>query len=389
MPCHRYSQKVTGARSGRGPQSVAPRAQSGAALIVALLVFALCTALAVAMESEFNRFYQRAANILVAEQANAYLRGAEALATMALQADYDMEDQDSPRDDLLIPLEPWAQVPPTPYPLDEGGWMTGCLRDLQGRFNLNALATRVEQQEGDSGSQTDKPRFTPAQAQFIRLLQALGEPQLSVQEASVITEAVTDWLDADTVPAFDGAEDDYYFGQTPGYRAGNRAMASVSELRAVAGITPELYWALEPWVTVWPQQPAKLNIHTAGTMVLRSINADDDLSPLSVADGVALFEQQRSPGPGFADMDAFFDTAVLAGKREQMVETEQLLGESSSYFLLSAEVEVADRRMRLYSVLQRSGRQVMALARGNSIMDNSLENRGDKDQCKIPPSLDW
>ena len=33
-----------------------PRAQGGAALIVALLVFALCTALVVAMELEFNRF---------------------------------------------------------------------------------------------------------------------------------------------------------------------------------------------------------------------------------------------------------------------------------------------------------------------------------------------
>ena len=267
--------------------------------------------------------------------------------------------------------------------------MAGCLRDLQGRFNLNALAARVERQGDEGGSETDKPRFTPAQAQFIRLLQALGEPQLSEQEARLITEAVTDWLDADLEPAFDGAEDDYYFGQTPGYRTANRAMASVSELRAVAGVTPELYRALEPWVTVWPEQPATLNIHTAGSMVLRSINVDDDLSPLSVADGEALQAQQRPPGPGFVDMDDFFASAVLAGKQEQMERIKPLLGESSSYFLLSAEVEVADRRMRLYSVLQRSGRQVAALARGSGIMDNSLENRGDEDSCKIAPSLDW
>jgi general secretion pathway protein K len=370
-------------RSSASP--AAPGSQSGAALIVALLVFALCTALVVAMESEFNRFYQRGANILLAEQAYAYLRGAEELATLALLADYDAEDRDNPRDDLL---EIWAQPPP-PYALDEGGWMAGCLRDLQGRFNLNALAARVGRQDDESGTQADKPRFTPAQAQFIRLLQALGEPQLSEQEARLITEAVTDWLDADLEPAFDGAEDDYYFGQTPGYRAANRAMASVSELRAVAGVTPELYRALEPWVTVWPQQPATLNIHTAGSMVLRSINVDDDLSPLSVADGEALQAQQRPPGPGFVDMDDFFDSAVLAGKQEQMERIKPLLGESSSYFLLSAEVEVADRRMRLYSVLQRSGRQVAALARGSGIMDNSLENRGDEDSCKIAPSLDW
>ena len=385
MPCHRYSKELPGRIGRRKAQALAPGTQSGAALIVALLVFALCTALVVAMESEFNRFYQRGANILLAEQANAYLRGAEELATLALLADYDAEDRDNPRDDLI---ETWAQTPP-PYALDEGGWMAGCLRDLQGRFNLNALAARVARQDDGGGDQTDKPRFTPAQAQFIRLLQALGEPQLGEQEARLITEAVTDWLDADSEPAFDGAEDDYYFGQTPGYRAANRAMASVSELRAVAGVTPELYRALEPWVTVWPQQPATLNIHTAGTMVLRSINVDDDLSPLSVADGEALLAQQRPPGPGFADMDDFFASAVFASKQEQMERIKPLLGESSSTFLLSAEVEVADRRMRLYSVLQRSGRQVSALARGSGIMDNSLENRGDEDSCKIAPSLDW
>jgi len=385
MPCRLCSVNSAGVLARPGPQFIAPGAQSGAALIVALLVFALCTALVVAMESEFNRFYQRTANILLAEQANAYLRGAEELAILALLADYDAQDRDNPRDDLL---ETWAQTPP-PYALDEGGWMAGCLRDLQGRFNLNALAARVQQPDDDSGAQTDKPRFTPAQAQFIRLLQALGEPRLSEPEARLITEAVTDWLDADIEPAFDGAEDDYYFGQTPAYRAANRAMASVSELRAVAGVTPQLYRALEPWVTVWPQRPSTLNIHTAPAMVLRSINVDDDLSPLSVADGEALEAQQRPPGPGFADMDDFLNSPVLASKREQMEQIKPLLGESSSYFLLSAEVEVADRRMRLYSVLERSGRQVGALARGSGIMDNSLANRGEEDSCKIAPSLDW
>jgi general secretion pathway protein K len=40
-----------------------------------------------------------------------------------------------------------------------------------------------------------------------------------------------------------------------------------------------------------------------------------------------------------------------------------LLGERSSWFLLEAEVEVADRRMRLYSILERRKRRVEAVAR--------------------------
>jgi general secretion pathway protein K len=358
------------------------QSQGGAALIAALLVFALCTALVVAMELEFSRLYQRVANILLAEQATAYLRGAEDLATLALLADYDADQtREKPRDDLL---ELWAQTP-APYALDEGGWMAGCLRDLQGRFNLNALAQSVTPAEGEQPGTA--PRFTPAQSQFIRLLQTFEEPRLSEQEAIAITRAVTDWLDRDIEPALEGAEDDYYFGLTPGYRTANRPMASVSELRAIANITPEIYRALEPLVSVWPQQPEPLNIHTASAGVLRSINADDHLNPLGAAEGQALVEQRQ--GAGFADIEDFLDSPVFAGKKEQMERVKTLLGESTGYFLLSAEVEVADRRMRLYSVLQRQGRQVSALARAGGSLDDRRKKPGEFDTCTIAPSLDW
>jgi general secretion pathway protein K len=329
------------------------RRQQGAALIVAMLVFALATALVVAMKSEFNRFYQRSANVLLEEQAQAYLRGGEDLAGMVLLADYDEDKIEGlARDDLE---ELWAQ-PPTPYALDDIGWMRGSLEDLQGRFNLNALAERMEQGPG-------KDRFTLAQEQFIRLLQALGEPEVSEQEAIMITESVSDWLDADPNPSPDGAEDDYYYGRTPAYRAANRPMSSVSELRAVATMTPELYQALSPWVTVWPETPATLNIHTAPAMVLRSINTDKDLSPLSEAEGESLAQFREDTG--FQDKNDFLANPVFEGKREKMTGIMKLLGENTSYFLLQAEVEVAGRNMRLYSVLDRSNRTIGAIARAN------------------------
>ena len=108
--------------------------QRGAALVVAMLVFAMCTALIVAMKSDFTRLYQRSANIFLAEQAYAYLRGAEELAGIALRVDYDQDQQqEQPQDDLQ---EIWAQ-PTTPYALDEGGWLLGSLEDLQGRFTCS------------------------------------------------------------------------------------------------------------------------------------------------------------------------------------------------------------------------------------------------------------
>lgn len=321
-------------------------------MIVAMLVFALAASLVVAMKSEFNRFFERTANILLAEQAQAYLRGAEDLAAMALIRDYDKDKAEGQeRDDLS---EDWARPPP-PFALDGIGWMKGELRDLQGRFNLNALVeSGVPKGEGRAIGR----RFTSAQEQFIRLLQALGDAAVSEQEAKAITESISDWLDADSEPLQDGAEENFYYGLTPAYRAANRSMTSVSELRAVANVTPEIYQALLPWVTVLPDAATTLNIHTAEPTLLRSINADGDLTPLSEADGESLGEAL------FQDKNEFLASPVFAGKQERMVEIKKRLGVESDYFLLEAQVEVAGREMRLYSVLHRQNRTIKAIARG-------------------------
>lgn len=329
--------------------------ERGAAMVLALLVFAISAALIVAMSRDFNRTYQQGSNIFLAAQSEAYLRGAEGLASLALIADADADRRaDLRRDDLS---EIWAQEA-SPYPLDEGGWLTGSLEDLQGRFNLNRLVGRVEQTEAQpAGPQ----RLTPEQAQFVRLLLAVTEGELGETQAVSITRAIGDWLDADSNLRPDGAEDDAYLGLTPAYRAANRPMASVSELRAVAGVDDELFRALAPWVTVWPEVPAALNIHTAPAMVLRSLAEDDSLVPLSAADGEALVAFREESG--FADLDAFLAHPVFADRAADMAQTRTLLGETSDYFLLSAGVEVADRNTRLYSVLERRNRQVNVLQR--------------------------
>lgn len=327
----------------------APARQRGAALVLAMLVFALSAALVVAMRDDFQRFYQRNANLLIAEQADAYLRGAEELAAVVLRRDHDLDQENGRRDTLV---EDWASPSP-PYALEDGGWMRGALQDLQGRFNLNHLAVRPEQEAAG------ERRFTAAQRQFIRLLQALEEPALSQYEAEIVTESIADWLDGDSHAVANGAEDDYYAGLTPAYRAANRPMASVSELRAVANVTPELYAALAPLVTVWPADPQPLNINTAPAILLRSINDDELFTPLSEDEAESLVAF-REPA-GFADKTEFLEQPVFQGKN--MNEIAALLDDQSSYFLLIAETEVAGRNTRLYSVLQRQNRRVTALAR--------------------------
>jgi general secretion pathway protein K len=327
------------------------RGQRGAALVIAMLVFALCTALIVAMKNEFTLFYQRGSNTFVAEQAYAYLRGAEDLASMALLLDYDQDQElEQPRDDLE---ELWAQ-PAMPYTLDEGGWLQGKLEDLQGRINLNALQSPPNE-DGKAA------QYTAVQQQFIRLLQALPDVAVEEFQAKRITQSISDWLDGDSIAAAEGAEDDFYFSQTPAYRAANQPMGSVSELRAVANVSPELFLALAPWVSALPSSISSMNIHTAPAMLLRTINEEGNLEPLSEEQAESLVAYRTETG--FTDLEEFLEQPAFNGKDLGALRGQ--LTESSDYFLLSAEAEVADRRMQLYSVLERRGRAVNTLVRAS------------------------
>ncbi|MFK7829227.1 MAG: type II secretion system minor pseudopilin GspK [Congregibacter sp.] len=343
--------------SCRRPHS--PNSQRGMALVVALLVFAICASLMVALQSDFDISYRRAANSFVTEQSWEYLLGAEDLARLVLQLDHDADlARDGPsRDDLS---EIWAQAR-DPYPLDDGAWMSGELEDLQGRFNLNNLAEQPGDGEGVS-------RYSLQQRAFIRLLQALETVQIDQIEAITIMESIADWVDPDDEPRLNGAESSYYVSLTPSYRPSNRAMLSISELRAVANVRSDVYRALRPLVTVWPQAGSLINLHTARVPVLRALNGDDSLQPLSLDDGLAL-ERQRLE-LGFADKQDFLDSPVLANASPEAIAG--LITESSSFFLLRSLVEFADRQQRLYSVMQRQDRQINVLQRSNVGLIDSL-----------------
>ena len=368
----------------------ASRSQRGAALIIAMLVFALSATLLVALQREFSLALQRGTNQLFSEQAWAYLIGAEELAKLALQADHLLDARSATAADHLGEL--WAQ-PATPYPLDAGGWMTGQLTDLQGRINLNMLVSDPVTQsppsggEGvsDGGSESasagvesepvsqsrqqnesvgqvsgdEAGRWTPTQKLLIRLLQALNEASLPLDEAMALTEAISDFIDPDTNRRRDGAEaNEYRYADFP-YLPANRALASVSELRSVRGMTPEIYEALAPLVTVWPERNTRLNILTAPLPVLRTLNADDQWAPLPVIDAERWVESRREGG--IAQVADLLADPILAGRPS--AELQSLLDIRSDWFLLDASVELLDRQRHLFTVLHRETDMAVAVFR--------------------------
>ena len=352
--------------------------QAGAALVVAMLVFALVAALLVGLQRDFTLTLQRGTHQLFSEQAWAYLMGAEDLAKLALREDRRVDAQsDTPSDHLG---ELWAQ-PGKPYPLEAGGWMSGRIEDLQGRINLNLLATtrtassedgsgQVSMDEaqgaglgaaGQTGSSINDPvaRWTPAQKLLIRLLQSLGDNALSLEEAMVLTDAITDFIDHDADRRLNGAEvDEYRYLDFP-YLPANRPLASVSELRAVRGMTLPVYESLAPLVTVWPEESGRLNILTSPLTVLRSLNGDDQLAPLPETEAERLDALRR--GGNITRVEDLLGDPAFEG--QELTELESLLDINSDWFLLEATVELVKRERHLFSVLQRSPEGAVAVFR--------------------------
>jgi general secretion pathway protein K len=288
------------------------RSQRGIAAIVAILIVAIGTMIAVNLVWQGKLDQRRAEAALAADQGLLYVQGAEAWAADILRQDL----VDSPEADHLG--EEWAiELPPLPV---DGGAIQGRLEDLQGRFNLNNLVAR------------DGTENQLARKEFERLL-AL------VEVDPALAGAVVDWLDPDTDLRFPtGGEDVVYSSSDPPYRTANSMITSVSELLAISGIDRESYARLAPYLAALPQG-TKLNVNTASEVLLASLSDNIDIGTAE-----SLVEQRA--GAEFLDIDDTF-----AGLVEPDVL--QTIDGVSEHFLLTATVTLGTNQLTMRSVLQR------------------------------------
>lgn len=90
-----------------------------------------------------------------------------------------------------------------------------------------------------------------------------------------IADSILDWRDEDPFPHFLGAEDFYYRGLEPPYRAKNAPLEVLEELLWVRGMTNEIFQAIEPFVTVYTD--GKVNLNTAPREVLMALGMGEGL----------------------------------------------------------------------------------------------------------------
>ena len=285
------------------------RNERGAALLTVLLLVAVIAVIAANALERLRLATRLGANAIGIEQARSFAEAAEVLAVSRVST---LLSQNPGRVTLA---GGWSDAP-VPLPLP-GGTAVARVVDGGNCFNLNSLVTPLV-----PGVYATNPA---ARVQFARLQRLVGVP---AQVAEQVAAGAADWIDTDADQQPGGAEDGAYTGQDPGYRTAGTLMTDPSELRAVAGVTPDVYAQLRPWICTLPAvtaSPINLNTLTPEQAPLAAMLAPDTIG-VQQAQGALL----RRPAQGFASAAAFW---ALAGGGEGG-------GVTSTWFRLRVDVAV-------------------------------------------------
>ncbi|WP_158262709.1 type II secretion system minor pseudopilin GspK [Photobacterium sanctipauli] len=332
--------------------------QRGVALIVVLLLLALMTLLAVQMSERLHLSFYRAENQLQNQQAFWFAQGMEELGKVAIKQGIDDSD-------TVNLSQAWATQGQR-YPLD-GGEAVGNILDRQACFNINALSGLQPLTD-----RTNKPYL-------VKVLQAtLEEAGVESYDAEVVADSSWEYVDPDeAVHAPFGAGDSTYEGFRPPYLPPRDWMVDISELRAVNGVSADIFNRVKYLVCAIPTNTLAVNVntlyeHQAALLV-------GLFTPrLSLSDAQRIINER--PYDGWDSVDDFLAESALGGVDADVKEQAKAhLAVSSDYFQLDTEVLVDRSRVRLVSLLKRDGENKVTVVRrryggiSERISDNQTE----------------
>jgi len=291
----------------------AARTQRGIALVTAVMIVAIAAAIAVQIAFAHQIWTRQMENIFDRGATDWLRRGALHWASTALVED---AAQGNTVDHLG---ERWAMgLPILPV---EGGTIRVSIEDGQARFNLNNLVRNNV--------------ASPADLEVLRrLLEALRvDPSLRY--------ALLDWIDPDSNAGPGGAEDIDYLNGSPPYRAANRPLASVEELRLVRGFDAKTVAMLAQYVTVLPVASTLVNVNTASPVLLSAL-----VPGLDVASAQRIAEDRRDKP--FRDLPAFASRLPPGVPLPSGVASVR-----SDYFLVTLDTSIGRHERRSEALLQR------------------------------------
>ncbi|WP_304559710.1 type II secretion system minor pseudopilin GspK [Sphingomonas immobilis] len=306
--------------------------ERGAALLTVLLLVAVIAVLAATALERLRIATKIGGNAIALDQARAAAIATEALATIKVS------DLLRKSPDRVSLVGDWSGTPfALPVP---GGIATARIVDGGNCFNLNGLVLKA----GD-GVYTANPA---AMERFAKLIRVIGAPARSPE---AIAAATADWIDTDTEVQPNGAEDSDYAGLAVPYRTPNMLMTDVSELRAVKGVTPELYAKLRPWICALPMAlQSKVNVNT-----LRPEQAPLLAILTPGAPNVAAMQRALlgRPALGYDTVEKFWASSALGGIGDTgSASTDSSV--TSKWFALRVDVRLKDGELEQNGLIDAS-----------------------------------
>ncbi|KZY74965.1 hypothetical protein A3742_04275 [Oleiphilus sp. HI0071] len=302
------------------PSSYSGRArQSGVALMLVILVFALVSILAAGIYKRQKLFIYTAGSLVTNAQAYQYALGSETYARRLLLEDW---REDKKNNEFVDDLE---QVENALFlPVDDA-LLEAQFNDLHGRINLNDLVY------------VDGIPNPIMSERFKRLLDRLALDDVKL-------ERIQDWIDENQdATGIEGVEDGEYLSLEPPYRTGGQVFSHPSELMLIEGVDRESYEALLPFVTTLPQGLAHINVNTASAEVLQSLVEN---LPDNVAEELAS-KAKESP---WKSIQEFAAEPLLKGLKLDTT----YLDVASNFYELATRITLSDRKVRLRSILYRA-----------------------------------
>lgn len=305
------------------------RRQRGAALLTAMVIVTIVTSLAAGMMWR----QWRAVQVETAERSRVQsawmLAGALDWARLILREDARNGGPDHLGEPWAVPLAEARLSTFLAADRDNTGdgpeaFLSGSIRDLQSRFNLNNLVRNGEPSERDV-------------AVLQRLAEQLGlDAGIALRIAGELQRAT---------PAAPGAG-------TGGSGGGGEAALMPSTVADLAwfGLDAQTVAALAPHVTLLPAR-TRINVNTASREVIAAA-----IEGLDLGTAERLVQQrQRSP---------FRDLAGIAAQIGNAVQPDpEVVGTDSAFFEVRGRMRIGERVLEERSLVQRRGREVVALRR--------------------------
>jgi general secretion pathway protein K len=332
----------------RGPARIPPANNRGVALLLAVTVISLLMAVTLQFSKDMRQELISSANLLESSRLGVMVKSGYNIAVAVLQQDSEENTFDSFHDD-------WAVMEASDLSrLYGSGKLEITIRDLSGRLQLNSLA--------GSGSQAVKIA-RESRVILERLLLSGDLVELSKEEADLIINAITDWIDKDDEEkGLEETESSYYLSREPSYSSKNGPMEFIEELLLIRGVTSELFYGTEEFeglndlVTVHGDD-GKININTAPAAILKALSSDlDD----EMVEKMVSFRQDIENKDSLEQKDWYKNVPgmVVVNFDGDMITT------SSSYFRVLSRAEHNTMEKTLEAVVhRRKGKEIAMMSR--------------------------